>query len=163
MRTVLKIFIALQNRMAFRLVAIVLFSLAGWWLVDSAAAAVYECKGDNGSIVLTDRPKGLRGCVLIETLAPSPSSKSVHASESQVLPQLQDDQALSAIPIPQIPQLPPRPASIESPASSQHEPRPCPSGINPLNPLDRGHCSSAAPQSTGSPDASQSPDTTQNP
>ena len=50
---------------------VALFSLL---FLDHAGAAVYECKGKNGVKVLTDRPKGLRGCVQIQTLAPSPSS-----------------------------------------------------------------------------------------
>jgi hypothetical protein len=139
----------------------------GWWPAVSAVAAVYECKGNNGSKILTDRPKGLRGCVLIETLAPSPSGKSAHASESQMLPPRQDDQAFSAIPLPEIPQLPPHPAPLEPTqpdrqpgqpsTSSRLESQPCPPSINPLNPLARDHCSPEASQSDQPTGATQEP------
>ena len=155
----MKISLALQNRPYSRLIVIVLFSLAGSWAADPVTAAVYECKGDNGSKVLTDRPKGLRGCVLIETLAPFPSGNGAPSSDSRMPSQAQDDQALSGSPLPQTPQLPPRPASLEptqsggqadQPAASPgRESRPCPPGINPLNPLTRGHCAPDAPHSPG--------------
>ena len=141
--------------------AIVLFCLIQL-PADPVIAAVYECKGINGSKVLTDRPKGLQGCVIIETLAPSPSTGAAR-TEAPTLGQSQDNPAAS-VPFPVIPQSPPQPmphepiqagnASDQSTSSSGQESKPCPPGINPLNPLARGHCS---PGASPSPDATQEP------
>lgn len=160
MRTVVKIPFDLAASTAFRLIAIVFVSLVGSWLADPATAAVYECKGNNRSKVLTDRPKGLRECVLIETLAPSPSGNGAPLSDSRMPSQVQNDQSPPAMPLPHIAP-PPRPVSPETAqsgslanqpgTSSGHEPRPCPPGINPLNPLTRGHCSPDVPRSPSAP------------
>src|SRR5690348_12062828 len=92
------------GRRFLRVGVIVLFGFIGS-PADSITAAVYECKGSNGSKVLTDRPKGLQGCVLIETLAPSPSG--ARQTESPALGQDQDNPgAPGPIPFPVIPQPP---------------------------------------------------------
>lgn len=145
---------------------ILLSSLAGWWHPTSATAAVYECKADNGSIVLTDRPKGLRGCVLVQTLAPSPSGHAAQPPESHMQPHMPENQMLPGIPLP-IEPVPSRPMSPETVdlgrstgepgASPGHEFRPCPSGINPLNPLADSHCSPGASQSPAATHEPQHP------
>jgi hypothetical protein len=133
---------------------------------DPINAAVYECKGSNGSKVLTDRPKGLQGCVLIETLAPSPSGTGAPRTEPQALGQGQDNPTTPVpVPFPVIPQPSPRPMphdpmqsgsiSDQPAASSGHESEACPPGINPLNPLARGRCSPGASESA--PSSTQEP------
>ena len=160
MGMVMKWSIGLQGHSAFLFGCIVLVAFLGR-PADRAAAAVYECKGTTGSKVLTDRPKGLQGCVLIETLAPSPSGRGAPPPESPPLEQSQDQPPPAPIPLPVIPQISPPHEPVQSGSASDqpgtvsgHDGRSCPPGINPLNPLARGHCS---------PDASQSPDTTQEP
>ena len=152
--------IGLRDCSAFLFGCVVLVALLGW-PADPADAVVYECKGTTGSKVLTDRPKGLQGCVLIETLAPSPSGRRAPPPESPPLEQSQDQPPPASIPLPVIPQISPPhepmqfgSASDQPGTVSGDDAAPCPPGINPLNPLARGHCSS---------DASQSPDTTREP
>jgi hypothetical protein len=153
------------GRSFLRLAVVVLFYFIGS-LDDPVNAAVYECKGSNGSKVLTDRPKGLQGCVLIETLAPSPSGTGAPRTEPQALGQGQDNPTTPVpVPFPVIPQPSPRPMphdpmqsgsiSDQSAASSGHESKACPPGINPLNPLARGRCSPGASESA--PSSTQEP------
>lgn len=134
---------------------------------DTVNAAVYECKGANGSKVLTDRPKGFQGCVMLETLAPSPSGTG--ASQPGFSPSQEQDGSVPPVPVPQpmLPHLSPgrmphEPVELgsvsdQSSQSSGQESQPCRPGINPLNPLARGHCASAASSSSEPMEDSQQP------
>ncbi|WP_447603351.1 hypothetical protein [Nitrospira sp. Nam80] len=144
--------------------AIVLFCLIQS-PADPVNAAVFECRGPDGSKILTDRPKGLHGCVIIETLAPSPSGAGAPQPGSAALDHEQDNSP-PPVPAPQpmVPHLSPGgmsrdpmqagSVSDQPGQSSGQESKPCPPGINPLNPLARGHCSSGA---SPSPDATHEP------
>jgi hypothetical protein len=162
MRPVLKISLTPQDSIYIRLIAIMFSGLAGWSPATHAAAAVYECKAGNGSIVLTDRPKSFHACVLVETMMSPPSRNGggTAPTDLQISGQSQGDPAPSAAPLPQMPPLPPRTELFEPrptgppPTPSERESQPCPPGVNPLNPLTRGHCTRDAPQS---PDITQEP------
>jgi hypothetical protein len=128
------------------------------WLPVWSTAAVYECKGTNGSKVLTDRPKDLRDCKQIETLAPSPSVTAPRLLEVPRPPDLpsidQQPAPAPAMPATVLPPVPPPPTlpnqtspkPPEDPPSSSQEKdaRRCSSGINPLNPLAEVNCPPAA-------------------
>ena len=125
---------------------VALFSLL---FLDHAGAAVYECKGKNGVKVLTDRPKGLRGCVQIQTLAPSPPHSTSPDSEIRA-PSDPDQRPPVILPDPTAPPLPPRGAfrdPVQPKADKEKPPVPtasdarhCSPRINPLNPLTGGNC-----------------------
>jgi hypothetical protein len=142
---------------SYFIIAVLLFSLTGWWQIAPAVAVVYECKGINGSIVLTDKPKGFQGCVLIETFTPSPKVTGAQPS-TPMRSQAGEEQVSPAIPFSTPPPLPPHPSLAEgmqgngpagpSSASSDHESAPCPPGINPLNPLSGGRCTPTAPETS---------------
>jgi hypothetical protein len=147
---VLQISLVLPNHSYFRLVAVLVFSLIGWWQIQPATPAVYECKARNGSIVLTDKPKRFQGCVLIETFTPSPKingAQPLTPMRSQA-----EEEPNPAMPFSPPPPLPPHPPFLEGTqdsssagqpsASSDHDSAPCPPGINPLNPLSRERCTS---------------------
>ncbi len=135
------------GRPAIGMAAAVLFSLL---CSDYAGAAVYQCKGKNGVKVLTDRPEGLRDCVQIQTLAPSPSHSTSPAPEIRT-PSLEPDQDPPVIPpSPTAPSFPP-PETFKDPVPSKADmdkppaptatdAQPCSSRINPLNPLTGGNC-----------------------
>ena len=53
-------------------VRILLLSLVALLLSKSAEAKVYRCEGASGTTILTDQPKGKRGCVVVATTSPSP-------------------------------------------------------------------------------------------
>jgi hypothetical protein len=152
------------DRGVFILGSIVLFCLIQS-PADPVSAAVYECRGPDGSKVLTDRPKGLQGCVIIETLAPSPSGPGAPQPGSAALGHEQDNSP-PPVPVPQpmVPHLSPGgmprdpmqagSVSDQPSQSSGQESKPCPPGINPLNPLARGHCS---PSGSPSPEPTHEP------
>jgi uncharacterized protein DUF4124 len=117
---------------------------------DHAEAAVYQCKGKDGVMVLTDRPEGLRGCVQIHTLAPSPSHSPSPTPEIRA-PSLDPDQRPPVIlPAPTAPPLPPRGTfsyTVPPKADTEKPPVPtvsdaqrCSPSLNPLNPLTGGSC-----------------------
>ena len=93
--------------------AIVLFGLIES-PADTTKAAVYECKGANGSKVLTDRPKGFQGCVMIETLAPSPSGTGASQPGSPLSQEQDNSDPPVPGPQPMLPHL--------SPGGMPHEP-----------------------------------------
>lgn len=126
---------------------VALFSLL---FLDHGGAAVYECKGKNGVKVLTDRPKELRGCVQIQTLAPSPSHSTSPEPEIRA-PSLDPDQRPPVIlPDPTTPPLPPRGAfrdplppkadKEKPPVPTAPDARRCSPRLNPLNPLTGDNC-----------------------
>ena len=128
-------------------VAIALFSLL---FSGYAGAAVYQCKGKGGVKVLTDRPEGLRGCVQIQTLAPSPSRSTSPTPEIRAPSSDSDQRPPVILPDPTAPPLPPRGAfrdPVHPKADKEKPPVPtasdaqrCSPRINPLNPLTGGNC-----------------------
>ncbi|HJR75796.1 MAG TPA: hypothetical protein VJ805_02450 [Nitrospiraceae bacterium] len=143
----------LSNRLYCYLIAILVFSLIGWWQRQPAVAAVYQCKALKGSIVLTDKPKGFQGCILIQTYTPSPKVNGLQSS-TPMRTQGGEEQDSPATPFAVPP--PPHPSFPEgmqgngpagqSSASSEHDSAPCPPGINPLNPLSGGGCTPTTPE-----------------
>jgi hypothetical protein len=135
---------------SYCLVAILVFSLIGWWQSRPAVAAVYECKAINGSIVLTNKPKGFRGCVRIETFTPSPQVNGAPPSPLATT-QGGEQQDGPAMPIPTPLPLPPEGMQAGGPVDQSSAPSdpssaPCPPGINPLSPLSGGRCTSTSPE-----------------
>lgn len=135
------------GRLAVGMAVAVLFSIL---FSDYAGAAVYQCKGKGGVKVLTDRPDGLRGCVQIQTLAPSPSHSTSPTPEIRT-PSLEPDQRPPVIfPDPTAPPLPPRgilrdpvPPKADTekpPAPAASDAQRCAPRLNPLNPLTGGNC-----------------------
>lgn len=113
-----------------------------------ADAAVFQCKGENGVKVLTDRPEGLRDCTQVHTLAPSPSQPAASAPEIRS-PDL-NQQPTVIFPSPIAPPTPPHgtfkdpippKSEVEKPVAPTASDTPrCASRINPLNPLTGGNC-----------------------
>ena len=140
-------------------VAIALFSLL---FSGYAGAAVYQCKGKGGVKVLTDRPEGLRGCVQIQTLAPSPPRPTSPTPETPTSPTPEtptpsldlNQQPTVMFPNPIAPPLSlretmrdpiaPKPDAEAPAAPTASETQRCAPGINPLNPLAGGNCPPAA-------------------
>jgi hypothetical protein len=154
------------GRPAIGVAGVVLFSLL---CSNNAGAAVYQCKGNGGVTVLTDRPAGLRDCVQIQTIAPSPSHSTSPTPEIRT-PSDPDQRPPVILPDPTAPPVPPREtfrepvppqADMEKPpvptaADTQH----CSQTINPLNPLAGGNCPPAAAEPPVDPKTPNPPDQT---
>jgi hypothetical protein len=130
------------------------------WSTGPATATVYECKGPHGSTILTDRPKGLDGCVMIETLSPSgpgpaPAIPPAVPQAGPLSPLGHEPPAPAGVPPLSVSPYPsssapgavvPNPPSSQSAAPSAPDTQACSSRVNPLNPLATLNCSpSAAP------------------
>ncbi|MET0515875.1 MAG: hypothetical protein ABW047_11190 [Nitrospiraceae bacterium] len=110
---------------------------------------MYQCQGNGGVKVLTDRPEGLRGCVQVQTLAPSPSHSTSPTPKIRT-PSSDQDQHPPVILSDPIAPLPPIEAFRESDAPKSDTEKPpiprasdaqrCSPSLNPLNPLSGGNC-----------------------
>ncbi len=118
---------------------------------SAATAKVYRCEGANGGSILTDQPKGKRGCAVIETAAPSPPGGFTPPVEPT--PPARPDIPPDVAPSSTAPQHSRRPSatgqvpSLEGHADSSAPAAPpaarCPNGVNPLNPFAALNCSPA--------------------
>lgn len=136
--------------------------LIGGGAIEPAAAEVYQCRGADGKPVLTNRPKGLRGCVLVETLTPSSPRTGGSPPSTHGIEPGQDDQMPSPLPHP-FPPLPPHgtppeastPATPTTPSADANpgDGSPCLPQVNPLNPLS-GRACPPAPADSMNPEPS---------
>ena len=136
------------RRIVFCLVLLFLYGLP-------VHAKVYQCQGRNGATLLTDRPKGLEGCVPVDTAAPSPPGGYIAPIE-QPEPVQPLDRPLPMPPngFPSIPQAPSQeqansatsaqPRSSEAPEAGRCTPR-----VNPLNPFAGMNCPPASGDISG--------------
>ena len=132
-------------------------------LPDKATAKIYTCEGDNGRNILTDQPKGKRGCTLLETPSPSPPGGFTPPIEPSPPEQ---SEALSPPTPPASPtgKVPGQSASTDHPPSpdgsrgegekAAPEAQRCSPRVNPLNPFAGMNCPPAA---GNTPDETQKP------
>ncbi len=135
-------------------VHLLLLTLVALLLPNAATAKVYRCEGANGGTVLTDQPKGKRGCIVIDTAAPSPPGGFTPPVETTA--PLQTELPANAIPpsMSASPMIPRHPGPGEpgiSPSASQDasekaapEAQRCSPRVNPLNPFAGMNCSPAS-------------------
>ena len=123
--------------------------------VGPVAAEVYECRGADGKTVLTNRPKGLRGCVLVETLTPSVPGRGGSPPATHRADPGQEEPMPLPVPLP-VPPWPPQgmpeahsPDVPDTPAADAKvgDDSPCLPQVNPLNPLSGRACPPAAADS----------------
>lgn len=137
-------------------VQLLLLSFIALLLPKSIEAKVFRCEGAGGTTILTDQPKGKRGCVLVNTPSPSPPggyTPPVDPESTQIdppvaapssAPPMQPRQPISGdqpIPRPQASADPQAPAAPEA----QH----CSPRVNPLNPFAGLNCSPASGNKPG--------------
>ncbi|MBI4003309.1 MAG: hypothetical protein HY348_16210 [Nitrospira defluvii] len=138
-------------------VQVLLLSLVALLLPKSAEAKVYRCEGAGGTTILTDQPKGKRGCVVVATTSPSPPGG--HTPPADPVPPAQLDLPPTAMPPSASPMLPRPPMSAEqapSSAASAEPPTPaapeaqhCSPSVNPLNPFAGLNCPPASGNKPG--------------
>lgn len=78
-------------------------------------AKIYSCEGPNGGTMLTDQPKGKRGCTVVKTPSPSPPGGFTPPTEEPPAPP---------------PDLHPNVFLPSQPGSPIHQPNPLPQGSN---------------------------------
>ena len=137
--------------MWFRISFLSLMALLLWTKVE---AKVYQCEGPNGATILTDQPKGKRGCVTVKTATPPlPGGFTPPADPT---PPASPDPTLDAMPpsvSPMHPR-PPNPSEPAQPASASGEPsapeaQHCSPRVNPLNPFAGLNCAPASSNQQG--------------
>ena len=143
-------------------VRILLLSLVALLLSKSAEAKVYRCEGASGTTILTDQPKGKRGCVVVATTSPSPPGG--YTPPADPVPPAQLDLQPATMPPSASPMLPRQPIPGEPPAGSTASRDPsapaapeaqhCSPRVNPLNPFAGLNC---PPASSNKPDESKQP------
>ncbi|HMU29786.1 MAG TPA: DUF4124 domain-containing protein [Nitrospira sp.] len=120
-------------------------------------AKIYSCEGPNGGTMLTDQPKGKRGCTVVKTPSPSPPGGFTPPVEEAPAapPDLQPNTFLPSQPVSPIHQPNPRPLDpidkLQPPTGSQAggekaapEAQRCSPRVNPLNPFAGMNCSPTA-------------------
>lgn len=133
-------------------------------LPNQAQAKIYSCEGPNGRTVLTDQPKGKRGCTVVET--PSPSPPGGFTPPVEAAPTFPADFPPNAF----VPSLPASPMSPRQPGLGEPplpptgsqaagekaapEAQHCSPRVNPLNPFAGMNC---PPASGNTPDESKKP------
>lgn len=126
-------------------------------LWTTAEAKVYQCEGPNGTTILTDQPKGKRGCVMVKTTTPPlPGGFTPPADPTPPVP---PDPSLDVMPPSVSPMHPrqPNPDEPAQPASTSGEPsapaapeaQHCSPRLNPLNPFAGLNCAPAASNQPG--------------
>jgi hypothetical protein len=141
------------------LVPAISFMAALLW--KPAEAKVYRCEGANGTPILTDQPKGKRGCVLVRTTTPSPPSGVTPPADPTppIPPDLPSADlqpgALPPVGFPMHPRHPPGTEQVSPPVASQEplmpaapEAQHCSPRVNPFNPFAGMNCSPAAGNSS---------------
>lgn len=134
---------------------------------NSVDAKIYSCEGPNGGTLLTDQPKGKRGCTVVKTPSPSPPGGFTPPVEEApaVPPDLQPNTVPPAQPVSPIHQPNPRPLDaidqLQPPTGSQTagekaapEAQRCSPRVNPLNPFAGMNC---PPTSGNTPEESKKP------
>jgi hypothetical protein len=124
-------------------------------LPASAEAKVYRCEGAGGTTILTDQPKGKRGCAVMNTASPSPPGGYTPPQDADPLQPVPTD--LPAIPMPPSTSLmqprqpvlgdqptPQSQASADPQAQAAPEAQHCSPRVNPLNPFAGLNCSPAS-------------------
>lgn len=120
-------------------------------------AKIYSCEGPNGSTMLTDQPKGKRGCTAVQTPSPSPPGGFTPPVEEPppAPPDLQPNAFLPSQPFSPIHQQAPHQQGpndqAQPPTGSQAggekaapEAQHCSPRVNPLNPFAGMNCSPTA-------------------
>ena len=134
---------------------------------NSVQAKIYSCEGPNGGTMLTDQPKGKRGCTVVKTPSPSPPGGFTPPVEESppAQPDVQPNPFLPSQPNPPIHQqnlrqhgsndlLEPTTGSQAAGDKGAPEAQRCSPRVNPLNPFAGINCSSA---SGNTPDESKKP------
>jgi hypothetical protein len=124
---------------------------------NSLEAKIYSCEGPNGGTMLTDQPKGKRGCTVVKTPSPSPPGGFTPPVEEApaASPDLQPNAFLPSQPVSPIHQQNPGQLGsndqVQPPAGSQAggekaapEAQHCSPRVNPLNPFAGINCSPAS-------------------
>ncbi len=130
-------------------------------------AKIYSCEGPNGGTLLTDQPKGKRGCTVVKTPSPSPPGGFTPPVEEApaAAPDLQPNTFPSSQPVSPIHQPNPRPLDtidqLQPPTGAQAggekaapEAQRCSPRVNPLNPCAGMNC---PPASGNAPEESKKP------
>lgn len=120
-------------------------------------AKIYSCEAPNGGTMLTDQPKGKRGCTVVKTPSPSPPGGFTPLVEEPPAPapDLQPNAFLPSQPGSTIHQPNPPPhgpnEQAQPPAGAQAggenaapEAQRCSPRVNPLNPFAGMNCSPAS-------------------
>lgn len=123
------------------------FTLGVLLLSNSVQAKIYSCEGPNGGTMLTDQPKGKRGCTVVQT--PSPSPPGGFTPPVEEAPPLQPE--FPVTPPAAAPGLVPRQSGLAEHLPSPGRPREagekaapeaqrCSPRVNPLNPFAGINC-----------------------
>jgi hypothetical protein len=124
-------------------------------LPASAEAKVYRCEGAGGTTILTDQPKGKRGCVVMNTASPSPPGGYTPPPEDDPIQPVPTELPAAAMP-PSTSLMQPRQAvsgdqptpqsqaSADPQAQAAPEAQHCSPRVNPLNPFAGLNCSPAS-------------------
>jgi hypothetical protein len=129
-------------------VQVLLLSLTAVMLAPSSEAKVYRCEGADGTTILTDQPKGKRGCELVTTASPSPPGG--YTPPADPVPSVPLDLPPATMPPSAFrqpfqaePSSAPT-ASNDSSAQAAPEAQHCSPRVNPLNPFAGLNCSPAS-------------------
>lgn len=139
-------------------VQVLLLSFIALFLPKSAEAKVYRCEGAGGTTILTDQPKGKRGCVVVTTTSPSPPGG--YTPPADPIPPAHIDLPPAAMPPSASPMQPRQPissdqtipqsqASTDTQAPAAPEAQHCSPRVNPLNPFAGLNCSPASGNKSG--------------
>ncbi len=139
-------------------VQVLLLSFIALLLSKSAEAKVYRCEGAGGTTILTDQPKGKRGCAIVTTTSPSPPGG--YTPPADPIPPAQIDLPPAVMPPSASPMQPrqaissdqtiPRPqASTDTQAPTAPEAQHCSPRVNLLNPFWGLNCSPASGNKSG--------------
>jgi hypothetical protein len=119
---------------------------------QSGEAKVYRCESTGGTTILTDQPRGKRGCEVVTTASPSPPggytppADPVPTAPLDLPPATMPPFASPSLPRQPIPTetAPPPSASKDSPAQAAPEAQRCSPRVNPLNPFAGLNCPPAS-------------------
>lgn len=132
-------------------VRLLFLTLAALLLWKPAEAKVYRCEGANGTPILTDQPKGKRGCVVVHTATPSLPSGFTPPADPPAPTQDRPPEVMPPTTSPLLPrhlpsaeQAPPPVVSQEPPVPAAPEAQHCSPRVNPFNPFAGMNCSPAA-------------------
>ncbi len=129
-------------------VRLLCFTCLFQFLPYQATAKVYRCEGAGGTTILTDQPKGKRGCELVPTASPSPPGgytpplDPIAPVPLDLPPATIPSSAAQAVPQQPIAGQPSTaPAAAQEPAApSAPEAQHCSPRVNPLNPFAAMNC-----------------------
>jgi hypothetical protein len=119
-------------------------------LPKTAGAKVYRCEGAGGTTILTDQPKGKRGCEVVTTTSASPPggytppANPVPAVPLNLPPATMPQSPAPRQPFSTDPSSTTPTAANDSSAQAAPEAQHCSPRINPLNPFAGLNCSPAS-------------------